>query len=113
MPSATGKRLELTPAAPRRRARACWTSCSAGCAAMSSVAMGTYVGRGGERDVGSLPYEFGRPFDLDLQGTLANALTQTAARTTPACPRASTPQDFEVHETEDCRARGDRAAAST
>ena len=51
----------------------------------------------GERDVGSRPYEFGRPFDLDLPRTLANALM----RPQPGPGIRLTPQDFEIHETED------------
>jgi uncharacterized protein with von Willebrand factor type A (vWA) domain len=54
-------------------------------------------GASGERDAGSRPYEFGRPFDLNLSRTLANALT----RPQPGPGITLAPQDFEIHETED------------
>jgi uncharacterized protein with von Willebrand factor type A (vWA) domain len=75
------------------------------------------TGFAGERSDTSRPYEFGRPFELDLQKTLANALTRSGstapADRTPApsgaagsgSPTATRlrlePSDFEVHESED------------
>jgi uncharacterized protein with von Willebrand factor type A (vWA) domain len=59
----------------------------------------TLVGRGGERSEGSRPYEFGRPFEVDLQGTLAHALARPR-RTESYLPLHIEPADFEVFETE-------------
>ena len=66
-------------------------------------------GPAGERTESSRPYEFGRPFDLDLQRTLANALArqENASRLRRASGVRSgralslAPSDFEVRETED------------
>jgi uncharacterized protein with von Willebrand factor type A (vWA) domain len=55
------------------------------------------TGAVGERGDGSRAYEFGRPFDLQLQRTLANALARGERG-----PRLSlSPADFEVYDTED------------
>ncbi len=54
-------------------------------------------GATGERDLGGRPYEFGRPFDLNLPRTLANALS----RPQPGPGISLAPADFEIHETED------------
>ena len=51
----------------------------------------------GERGEGSRTYEFGRPFDLHLGRTMANAL----ARGERAPRIALEPGDFEIHEVED------------
>jgi len=59
----------------------------------------TYVGRGGDRGEGSLPYEFGRPFEVDLQGTLAHALSRPRPDEA-RLPLRIEPADFEVFETE-------------
>ncbi|HUG47573.1 MAG TPA: VWA domain-containing protein [Candidatus Limnocylindria bacterium] len=53
------------------------------------------AGSGGELGEGSRAYEFGRPFELDLQRTLRNALARE-----PGLPARLEPSDFEVHETE-------------
>jgi uncharacterized protein with von Willebrand factor type A (vWA) domain len=64
----------------------------------------------GERGDEVRPYEFGRPFDLHLQRTLANALTReenapavaVAGRRQGNRPRIRlSPEDFEVYQAED------------
>jgi uncharacterized protein with von Willebrand factor type A (vWA) domain len=55
------------------------------------------TGATGERADGSIAYEFGRPFDLHLGRTLANAL----ARGERAPLLRLEPRDFEVHDVED------------
>jgi uncharacterized protein with von Willebrand factor type A (vWA) domain len=57
----------------------------------------THSGALGERGDGSRTYEFGRPFDLHLGRTMANAL----ARGERAPRIALEPGDFEIHEVED------------
>jgi uncharacterized protein with von Willebrand factor type A (vWA) domain len=62
------------------------------------------TGAGGERSEGSRPYEFGRPFEVDLQRTLGHALARQALAR-QATPRSAKrlrlePGDFEVFETE-------------
>lgn len=51
------------------------------------------LGLGGERGESSRAYEFGRPFDVDLPRTLANALARGR-------PLAIEPADFAIHDTE-------------
>jgi uncharacterized protein with von Willebrand factor type A (vWA) domain len=80
----------------------------------------TRLGHGGDRGDDSKGYEFGDPFDLDVQRTVMNAVTREAegARQGPTgplpgrdgrgvAPRASSrrvprlhPEDFEIHQTE-------------
>ena len=80
----------------------------------------TRLGHGGDRGGDSKGYEFGGPFDLDVQRTVMNAVTREAeaARQGPAgaaperdarvaSPRGSLrrvprlhPEDFEIHQTE-------------
>ncbi len=55
------------------------------------------TGSAGERGDGSGPYEFGRPFDLHLGRTMANAL----ARGERAPNVRLSPADFEIHDVED------------
>jgi len=55
------------------------------------------TGAVGERGDDSRPYEFGRPFDLHLGRTMANAL----ARGERSPGIRLTPADFEIHEVED------------
>jgi uncharacterized protein with von Willebrand factor type A (vWA) domain len=55
------------------------------------------AGAVGERGEGTIGYEFGRPFDLHLARTLANALAR--GERTPNIRLA--PEDFEVHDRED------------
>jgi uncharacterized protein with von Willebrand factor type A (vWA) domain len=57
------------------------------------------AGVGGERTEGSRPYEFGRPFEVDLQRTLAHALARQATPGSTKRLRIE-PGDFEVFETE-------------
>jgi uncharacterized protein with von Willebrand factor type A (vWA) domain len=61
------------------------------------------IGRGGERDDTTKPYEFGDPFHLDLRETLFNALGRDenapAARGPDRAIRLQ-PSDFAVHRTE-------------
>ena len=56
------------------------------------------TGRGGERSEGSLAYEFGRPFEVDLQRTLGNALSRRGG--SGGRRLVLEPSDFEVFETE-------------
>jgi uncharacterized protein with von Willebrand factor type A (vWA) domain len=60
-------------------------------------------GPGGERSEASVPYEFGRPFHLDLQTTVANALWREENGPTArgAGPLRLSPDDFAVFETEE------------
>lgn len=73
-------------------------------------------GAGGERAEVAVPYEFGRPFDLDLRRTLANALARQAGETAAATTAGPAgrmgrrtgrrgvqlaPEDLAVHEHED------------
>jgi uncharacterized protein with von Willebrand factor type A (vWA) domain len=60
-------------------------------------------GIGGERGEASVGYEFGRPFHLDLQRTLANALRREEnGRSGRAdAPLRLAPEDFAVFETEE------------
>jgi uncharacterized protein with von Willebrand factor type A (vWA) domain len=94
----TGKRLELTPRGARRLGQGVLDELFG---KLRRDVFGGHEKRSsgavGERDVGSRPYEFGRPFDLNLPRTLANALT----RPQPGPGLQLTPQDFEIHETED------------
>jgi len=94
----TGKRLELTPRGARRLGQGVLDELFG---KLRRDVFGGHQNRSsgaiGERDVGSRQYEFGRPFDLNLPRTLANALT----RPQPGPGIQLTPQDFEIHETED------------
>ncbi|MDP8905084.1 MAG: VWA domain-containing protein [Chloroflexota bacterium] len=60
----------------------------------------TSVGAGGERGEGSVRYEFGRPFEVDLNRTLWNALSRGGRRPRAPSVVAIEPSDFEVFETE-------------
>lgn len=53
-------------------------------------------GFGHERSMETKPYEFGDPFNLDIERTIRNAL----ARTGGGVPVRLTPDDFEIDETE-------------
>jgi uncharacterized protein with von Willebrand factor type A (vWA) domain len=53
-------------------------------------------GAGGEHSGDTKTYEFGDPFDIDLERTLRNALLRDGSGT----PVKLTPPDFEVHRTE-------------
>ncbi len=58
-------------------------------------------GQRGERADESKPYEFGDPFDLDVERTVMNAVQRQAADATPRAgiPRLH-PNDFEVHRSD-------------
>jgi uncharacterized protein with von Willebrand factor type A (vWA) domain len=94
----TGNRLELTPRGARRLGQGVLDELFG---KLRRDVFGGHANRAsgaaGERDVGSRAYEFGRPFDLNLSRTLANALT----RPQPGPGISLTPADFEIHETED------------
>ena len=99
-----GRRLELTPRGVRRIGQRVLDELFA---KLRRDAFGGHAihegGTGGERADESTPYEFGRPFQLDLQRTLANAL----AREDNAIPRRAgralqlSPADFAVYQTEE------------
>jgi uncharacterized protein with von Willebrand factor type A (vWA) domain len=68
-----------------------------------------HEGAGGERSDESKPYEFGDPFDLDVEKTIMNALRREAADQHVGSHRAAggawrtprlSPDDFEVHRSE-------------
>ncbi|MFN2485000.1 MAG: VWA domain-containing protein [Candidatus Limnocylindria bacterium] len=93
-----GGRLELTPRAARKL----------GTRALAEIfgrlkreSLGRHAlhrpGRGGERTDDSKPYEFGDPFEPDLNRTLFNALARNGAGT----PVSIVPGDFEVHRSEE------------
>ena len=94
----TGKRLELTARGARRLGQGVLDELFG---KLRRDVFGGHANRSsgaaGERDAGSRPYEFGRPFDLNLTRTLANALT----RPQPGPGISLEPADFEIHETED------------
>ena len=54
------------------------------------------LGGGHERDYHTKPYEFGDPFNLDIQRTIRNAIRRTGGGT----PVELSPEDFEVERTE-------------
>ena len=54
------------------------------------------TGVGHERDYDTKPYEFGDPFNLNIERTVRNAIRRTGGGT----PVALTPDDFEVERTE-------------
>jgi uncharacterized protein with von Willebrand factor type A (vWA) domain len=99
-----GDRLELTPRGTRRIGQRVLDELFA---RLRQDAHGSHSirrsGTGGERAEGSVPWEFGRPFDLDLRATLANALARpaNAPRRRAGAPVALEPADFAVHETEE------------
>jgi uncharacterized protein with von Willebrand factor type A (vWA) domain len=98
-----GDRLELTPRGSRRIGQKVLDDLFAG---LSRDAFGGHrlarIGRGGERDEATKPYEFGDPFALDLRATLFNALGRSD--NTPGRragrPIALSPADFEVYRNE-------------
>ena len=92
-----GSSLELTPRGARRIGQRVLDELFA---RLEHDVLGGHArratGAAGERGEGSRRYEFGQPFDLDLQRTLANA----ALRRRPAARLELVPADFEVHQTE-------------
>ncbi len=99
-----GDRLELTPRGSRRIGQKVLDDLFG---RLRRDAFGGHrlnrSGRGGEREETTKPYEFGDPFHLDLNRTLANALQREenapGRRSGPGL-RLS-PDDFEVFRTED------------
>ena len=55
-----------------------------------------HEGIGHERDFSTKPYEFGDPFNLDIQRTVRNAIKRTGGGT----PIELSPDDFEIERTE-------------
>jgi uncharacterized protein with von Willebrand factor type A (vWA) domain len=92
-----GNSLELTPRGARRIGQRVLDELFA---RLEQDVLGGHARRAagavGERGEGSRRYEFGQPFDLDLQRTLANA----ALRQGPRAQIELAPADFEVHQTE-------------
>ncbi|MBM4409271.1 MAG: VWA domain-containing protein [Chloroflexi bacterium] len=111
-----GERLELTPRGTRRIGQKVLEDLFG---RLRRDAFGGHrinrAGRGGEREETTKRYEFGDPFHLDLNRTLANALSreENAPVFGAASPNASiagqrelcrlrlSPDDFEVHRTEE------------
>ncbi len=108
-----GERVELTARGSRRIGQGVLDELFA---RLQRDAFGSHPlrdgGAGGERAEVSVPYEFGRPFDLDLRRTLANALAREAGETrgtdgTRAARRPTrrgvrlAPEDLAVYEHED------------
>jgi uncharacterized protein with von Willebrand factor type A (vWA) domain len=93
-----GDRLQLTPRGARRVGQGVLDELFA---KLRRDAFGGHdrraAGTIGERGEGSQPYEFGRPFELHLPRTMANAL----ARGERAPGIRLDPRDFEIHDTED------------
>ena len=101
-----GDRIELTPRGSRRIGQGVLDELFA---RLRRDAFGGHAldrsGSGGERTEPSVPYEFGRPFDLDLPRTMANALARgkSDAMDRGAGPPGRvqlSPADFEVYGTE-------------
>ncbi len=102
-----GDRLELTPRGARRVGQRVLDELFA---RLKRDSFGGHAidraGLGGEPEDTSVPYEFGRPFHLDLQKTLANALgrEENAPATRRARGAASVtldPADFAVREAQE------------
>ncbi len=93
-----GNRLQLTPRGARRVGQRVLDELFARMRRDDFGGHGRRAsGSVGERGDGSGPYEFGRPFDLHLGRTLANAL----ARGERAPNVSLSPADFEIHDVED------------
>lgn len=105
-----GDRLELTPRGARRLGQRVLDQLFA---RLSRDAFGAHAlqraGAAGERSDTSSPWEFGRPFELDLRATLDRAIARTDNAPTPAAARVAAggrrvvlePADFMVHDAED------------
>ncbi|MCY7419535.1 MAG: VWA domain-containing protein, partial [Chloroflexi bacterium] len=105
-----GERLDLTPRGARRLGQRVLDQLFV---RLSRDAFGDHAlrrtGTVGERAETSSPWEFGRPFELDLRGTLSGALGR--AENAPAASAARvaaggrrlvlSPDDFMVHDAED------------
>ncbi len=96
-------RLELTPRALRRIGSHALSELFR---RLSADAVGrhqvTRAGVGHERAYSTKPYEFGDPFNIDIHGTVRNALQRRGGGT----PVELSPDDFEIEQTE----RATRAA---
>jgi uncharacterized protein with von Willebrand factor type A (vWA) domain len=93
-----GGRLELTPRAARKLGMRALTEI------FSKLRRDSFGGHalprsgfGGERTDETKPLEFGDPFAIDLNRTLFNAM----AREGPGTPMRISPDDFEVHRSEE------------
>ncbi|MGE0305616.1 MAG: hypothetical protein AB7Q27_07645, partial [Acidimicrobiia bacterium] len=90
-------RLELTPAGIRKIGANALDELFA---KLAKDKMGQHavhpLGIGHERTFTSKAYEYGDPFNLDLQRTVRNAVTRNG----PGTPVRLTPDDFEVEQTE-------------
>ena len=105
-----GERLELTPRGARRLGQRVLDELFA---RLSRDAFGDHAlrrtGTTGERAETSSPWEFGRPFELDLRGTLAGALGRAENEPAVSAARVAaggrrlllSPDDFVVHDAED------------
>jgi len=103
-----GERLELTPRGSRRIGQKVLDDLFT---RLKRDAFGDHrrdrTGRGGERDEATKAYEFGDPFQLDLERTMFNALGReenapSPARRGPGPGRIRlAPSDFEVYRTEE------------
>ena len=60
----------------------------------------SHNGVGHERTYDSKPYEYGDPFQLDLNRTIRNALRRQAGDGEPSTPVRLSPDDFEIERTE-------------
>ena len=90
-------RYELTPAAIRRLGNGALRELFK---KMSDDMVGRHAlheaGRGHEREYTTKPYEYGDPFNLQIEQTLRNAVTRTGGGT----PVQLHPDDFEIERTE-------------
>jgi uncharacterized protein with von Willebrand factor type A (vWA) domain len=90
-------RLELTPKALRRignnALRDLFAKLAKDKAGRHQVER---VGQGHERNYDTKPYEYGDPFNLDLERTIRNAIRRNGAET----PVRLSPDDFEIERTE-------------
>ena len=90
-------RLELTPRGIRKLGSSALTELFS---KMAKDKLGQHqihkYGIGHERSYESKPYEYGDPFNLDLQRTIRNAVGRGGAGT----PVRLTPEDFEIERTE-------------
>jgi len=90
-------RYELTPGAIRRLGAGALRELFS---KMSDDMMGAHAmhraGQGHEREYDTKPYEYGDPFNLQIERTLRNAVTRTGGGT----PLELHPDDFEIERTE-------------
>ena len=98
-----GDRLELTPRGRRRIGQKVLDEVFG---RLGRDAFGGHRIQGsggtGERSGTSSPYEFGRPFDLDLRATLDRAVARRALAAGPVRPPLRLdPSDFQVHDAEE------------